>query len=59
MESHIEARWVRVTTLFFFDIEVAAMKNCTLVQINSMNLEFSQAANTYCLTDSKVDAPKP
>jgi RES domain-containing protein len=44
--------------LAFFDIEVASMKNCALVQIDSMNLEFSPAANPYFLADSKADYEK-
>jgi len=41
--------------LAFFDIEVAVQKNCNLVQIDNMNLEFSQAANPYFLTDTPKD----
>jgi hypothetical protein len=44
--------------LAFFDIEVAVLKNCNLVQIDSMNLEFSPAANPYFLNDSKADDEK-
>jgi hypothetical protein len=42
--------------LALFDIEVAVQKNCSLVQIGNMSLEFSPAAKPYFLTDPPKDS---